>query len=116
MLTNVTESCLYTEVDCVARHMAEGARRRGGAGRIRGWRFGAGPGLDRLPALAVRPAPGPGQRLRIHVAVRRALPLPPRAADRAADPGPVLPQLLRRLPGPRPPPPARLARLEQEEV
>src|SRR5262249_41986759 len=42
--------------------------------------------------------------------------LSPRAADRPADPRALLPQLLRRIPGPGLPPPARLARLEQEEI
>ena len=43
----------------------------------------------------------PGNGFEYNAALRQVLPLSPRAADRPADPGPLLPQLLRRLPRPR---------------
>ena len=49
--------CLYTEVDRVAWLMAQGVRPGGGADRFRRGRLGEGPGLDRLPALALRARP-----------------------------------------------------------
>src|SRR5262249_2166318 len=106
----------YTEVDCVACLMDQGVRPVGSPGRPRRNRDGAGPGLDRLPALALRAAPSPRQRVPVPLALRPVLLLPPRAADRPSDPRPLLPQLLRRIPGPGLPPPAWLARLEQEEI
>ena len=45
----------------------------------------------------------PGNGFEYNAAVRRLVPVPPRAADRAADPGAVLPELLRRQPHPRDP-------------
>src|ERR1700733_10556417 len=87
----------YTEVDRVARLSAQIVRPgdcpAGPLGPL-----GLRPGLDRLHALAVQPSPESGERPRLQVALRRLVSLPQGAADRSADPGAVLPQLLWRLP------------------
>src|SRR5262249_46972737 len=117
ILLHVRESCPCTEVENDASLTDQGVGPGLGAGRVRRPLIGPGPGLDRLPALALHAAPGPRQRLRVQVAVRRVLPVPTRAADRAADPGPLLSQLLRREANPRHAAPAwPVSRLEQEEV
>jgi len=92
--------------------MAQGVGPRGGAIRFPGCRYGGRPRTDRLFALALRPAPDPGQWVHKRPALRTSS-ISTRANNGSSrrSSGPVLPQFLRRLSRARVPSSPRLERM-----